>query len=180
MLVDLIRLFTALVCERSVLFLCDNLSVLTSCVLATVPLLRPFAWQGVFVPLLPAYMQDCLEVPVPYLIGATSVAESRTATLDAVVVDLQLNRVRNFGPPLCVLPEVSKLSSRLQPLHNILFARGRAIPSERPTPKQLLIVPQIQEVVSAYIPITHTAGVTRMDILAFVSSSICLSSTASG
>lgn len=50
--------------ERQTVVFCPNIGVLTSCVLALIPLVRPYAWQSLLLPVLPAteQMLDFLEV----------------------------------------------------------------------------------------------------------------------
>ena len=57
--------------ERQVVFFCPKMGLLTTAVLAMIPLLRPFAWQSVVMPVLPAHdsMLHLLDAPVPFLLG---------------------------------------------------------------------------------------------------------------
>ena len=57
--------------ERQMVVFCPNIGVLTAVVLALVPLMRPFAWQSLLLPVLPAAdkMLDLLEAPVPFIFG---------------------------------------------------------------------------------------------------------------
>ena len=50
---------------------CPNIGVLSTVVLALVPLLRPFAWQSLLLPVLPAQerLLDILDAPVPFILG---------------------------------------------------------------------------------------------------------------
>ena len=50
---------------------CPNMGVLSAAVLALVPLMRPFAWQSLLLPVLPVQekMLDLLEAPVPFIFG---------------------------------------------------------------------------------------------------------------
>ncbi len=55
----------AVLLEQQTAVFCPNVGVLTAVVLALVPLLRPFAWQSLLLPLLPAVggMLDLIQVP---------------------------------------------------------------------------------------------------------------------
>ena len=57
--------------ERQVVFFCPKIGLLTTAVLAMIPLLRPFAWQSMIMPVLPAHesMLHLLDAPVPFLLG---------------------------------------------------------------------------------------------------------------
>ena len=50
---------------------CPNIGLLSTAVLSLVPLIRPFAWQSLLLPILPALdkMLDLLEAPVPFILG---------------------------------------------------------------------------------------------------------------
>lgn len=50
---------------------CPNIGVLSTVVLALVPLLRPYSWQSLLLPVLPTLekMLDLLEAPVPFILG---------------------------------------------------------------------------------------------------------------
>ncbi len=57
--------------ERQMVVFCPNMGVLSAAVLALVPLMRPFAWQSLLLPVLPVQekMLDLLEAPVPFIFG---------------------------------------------------------------------------------------------------------------
>ena len=57
--------------ERQMVVFCPNIGVLSAAVLALVPLMRPFAWQSLLLPVLPVQekMLDLLEAPVPFIFG---------------------------------------------------------------------------------------------------------------
>ena len=50
---------------------CPNIGVLSASVLSLIPLMRPFAWQSLLLPVLPVQdkMLDLLEAPVPFILG---------------------------------------------------------------------------------------------------------------
>ena len=57
--------------ERQVVFFCPHIGQLSTAVLSMIPLLRPFAWQSMLMPVLPAHdsMLHLLDAPVPFLLG---------------------------------------------------------------------------------------------------------------
>ncbi len=57
--------------ERQMAVFCPNIGVLSASVLSLVPLMRPFAWQSLLLPVLPVQdkMLDLLEAPVPFILG---------------------------------------------------------------------------------------------------------------
>ena len=60
---------------------CPNIGVLSTVVLALVPLLRPFAWQSLLLPVLPTQerLLEILDAPVPFILGV-QVLHSRAAS----------------------------------------------------------------------------------------------------
>lgn len=57
--------------ERQMAVFCPNIGVLSASVLSLIPLMRPFAWQSLLLPVLPVQdkMLDLLEAPVPFILG---------------------------------------------------------------------------------------------------------------
>lgn len=119
--------------------------------MATIPLIRPFTWQGVFVPLLPLHMQDCLDAPVPYLIGTPTISKDRIKTLDCVCVDIATGKIANYGESLPALPEGVKFMDRLRPLYRAINNTGRLQQGERPTPNQLALIPKLRDAINGWI-----------------------------
>ena len=62
---------TAALLERQMVVFCPNIGILSAVVLSLVPLMRPFAWQSLLLPILPVQdkMLDLLEAPVPFILG---------------------------------------------------------------------------------------------------------------
>jgi hypothetical protein len=48
---------------------CPHIGTLCASVLALVPLLRPFVWQSLLLPVTPVTMRGFLEAPVPFVLG---------------------------------------------------------------------------------------------------------------
>jgi len=105
-------LLGCLLLERSTVIVCSNLGVLTAIMLALIPLLKPFQWQGPFIPLLPNILSDCLQAPVPYLIGVQKISPEERTEIEAVImnVDEQHLQLVEELPPL---PEKKKLEAAL-------------------------------------------------------------------
>ncbi len=66
---DLMICLKCLMIERSVLVLGESSDLVTSCACALVELLKPYTWASNFIPLLPSYMIDFVNSPVPFIIG---------------------------------------------------------------------------------------------------------------
>jgi hypothetical protein len=66
------KLLTAVLLERNIVVVDDNLAHLTSTVMALKTIIRPFNWCGSLVPIMPSGMQDTIFQPFSVLIGITS------------------------------------------------------------------------------------------------------------
>lgn len=86
----LVKLFTAVLLEEKIVMICGDTGVLTSCVTGLTAMLRPYAWQGTFLPVLPPSMMDVLDSPVPFVAGVPSASAPRHLLdgFDGIVVDL--------------------------------------------------------------------------------------------
>ncbi len=65
----IIKILSMLLLEKSLLVCSADLALATAISTAFALLLRPFAWEGIFVPLLPFAAYEVLDAPVPYIIG---------------------------------------------------------------------------------------------------------------
>ncbi|EFJ52381.1 hypothetical protein VOLCADRAFT_103040 [Volvox carteri f. nagariensis] len=125
----LLLVLTAVLLERQVVVFCPHISVLTGCVLGLLPLLRPFCWQSLMLPVTPASMMGFLEAPVPFVLGVqykTSDVMARCSHL--IRVNVYKDQVKNGGPSLPQLPGLKKLSAALAPHHALLRRRVLAHP----------------------------------------------------
>lgn len=61
--------------------------ILTSVVLAFATLLRPFEWASLFLPIVPDCLLDCLQAPVPYILGVQSPPDEYLSD-DVIVLDI--------------------------------------------------------------------------------------------
>lgn len=62
-------LLSAILSERRVLFVSDDVEVVSAAVVASVAMIYPFKWHHILVPLLPSKLSDYVSAPMPYLIG---------------------------------------------------------------------------------------------------------------
>lgn len=70
---DLCWLVSAMVQEKSIIFISSNIGLLTSCVLGLRTLIRPLHWMNLIVPFIPETMRELIEAPVPILAGINHV-----------------------------------------------------------------------------------------------------------
>jgi hypothetical protein len=113
---------------RQIVVFCPNPGLLAAVVLSLLPLLLPFAWQSVLLPVLPAApgRLDLLDAPVPFVAGVvfkTPEVAARCAGL--VRVNVYKDRVRGGGalPPL---PGRAALAGALAAPHAALARAGGA------------------------------------------------------
>jgi hypothetical protein len=66
---NIITLLNGALLEKQVVVFCPHIGTLAAAVLALVPLLRPFCWQSLMMPVTPRNMLGFLEAPVPFLLG---------------------------------------------------------------------------------------------------------------
>ncbi|KAF6144397.1 hypothetical protein GIB67_024624 [Kingdonia uniflora] len=129
-----LALFTGVLLEKQVVVVCPNLGVLSAIVLSLVPMIRPFEWQSLFLPVLPRKMFDFLDAPVPFIVGIQQKpAEMKLKRSNLVSVNVYKDQVCEVLVSLYVdsygkvkmcnmppLPRHKELSAKLGPLHGRL------------------------------------------------------------
>lgn len=114
---NILTFLTAVLLECRVIVFCPHIGLLTGVVLSLVPLLLPFSWHSLLLPVLPALSPvhlDLLDAPVPYVVGILhKTAEVRSRCGDVVRVNVYKNQVKNSGTPLPSLPQASALADAL-------------------------------------------------------------------
>jgi len=106
-----LELFALLLTERQVVFISQQLSLLTACVQAATSLLYPLAWPHALIPVLPRQLIGVLEAPNPFICGIHSTylkdcsiqAETARVFLDEGRLD-----VGTDGPPPPLPPDLKK------------------------------------------------------------------------
>ena len=119
---NVISLLTAVLLEKQVVVFSNNLGELSAVSLALIPMLRPFGWQSLFLPILPQHMVDFLDAPVPFVCGVqhkTSDLRNRTNHLTRINVYKDDVKVQWEGKPLR-LPRMKDLVRNLHPLHEAI------------------------------------------------------------
>lgn len=82
---DFLWLVSALVQEKSIVFVSYNLDLLTTCVLGMHALLRPFKWPYLFIPLIPDSLRELLEAPIPILAGLPGTAPDLRSNMNNLI-----------------------------------------------------------------------------------------------
>ncbi|TYI55569.1 hypothetical protein E1A91_D11G150500v1 [Gossypium mustelinum] len=90
---SILAVLAGVLLEKQVVVISPNLGVLSAVVLSIVPLIRPFQWQSLFLPVLPMRMLDFLDAPVPFLVGVQHKPnELKMKTSNLVQVNLLKNQ----------------------------------------------------------------------------------------
>ncbi|KAG9447671.1 hypothetical protein H6P81_013799 [Aristolochia fimbriata] len=113
---SVLALFTGVLLEKQVVIICPNLGILSATVLSIIPIIRPFTWQCLFLPVLPQKMHDFLDAPVPFIVGIQEKpADLKTKASNLVCVNVLKDQVKM--PSLPPLPQLRELVKELQPIH---------------------------------------------------------------
>ncbi|KAJ0987602.1 hypothetical protein J5N97_005958 [Dioscorea zingiberensis] len=113
---NVLMLFAGALLEKQIVVVCSNLGILSASVLSIVPLIRPYQWQSLLMPVLPIDMLDFLDAPVPYIVGIKNkTAELQSKLANVILVDVNKNQVRSSSMPQ--LPQHKELFSALSPYH---------------------------------------------------------------
>ncbi|XP_078500252.1 DENN domain-containing protein 2D isoform X2 [Lissotriton helveticus] len=84
-------IFASAVLERRIIFLAEELSVLSHCTHAVAALLYPFKWEHTFIPVLPKNLIDTVCCPTPFMIGVQTQWKDLVSDLpmeEVLLVDL--------------------------------------------------------------------------------------------
>lgn len=112
---EIIKLYTAMLCEVHIVFVSKNVHLLTMCIMGIVSLLKPFSPTATIVlPVLPDENRfiDFLDSPCPYIIGVTARYNDYE-----LVVNLDTGEVYKESR-IPHLPQYRKLRSDLQAVFN--------------------------------------------------------------
>jgi len=153
---DLLMLLSAALLEQQLVFFCPNISLLSACVLGLLPLLRPYAWHGLLMPITPSSMACFLEAPVPFVLGwqyKTHDVSTRCTSL--VRVNVYKGHVSNASH-LPSLPGQKKLAAALAPHHACVRTAGAAAgaglrPVHVLTPEEEQATKSFLEVLSSHL-----------------------------
>ena len=69
---DFFRVLRSVLLESSVVFVSNNITLLSAAILGLKALIKPFRWCFALVPVLPSALLDILDTPQPILVGITS------------------------------------------------------------------------------------------------------------
>ncbi|KAE8667085.1 DENN domain-containing protein isoform 2 [Hibiscus syriacus] len=72
---EVLTIFSGSLLEKQIVVVCSNLGILSAIVLSIVPLICPYQWQSLLMPVLPDDMLDFLDAPVPYMMKASTIPQ---------------------------------------------------------------------------------------------------------
>eukprot|EP01104_Vermistella_antarctica_P008294 TRINITY_DN2070_c0_g2_i1.p1 TRINITY_DN2070_c0_g2~~TRINITY_DN2070_c0_g2_i1.p1 ORF type:complete len:1127 (+),score=295.60 TRINITY_DN2070_c0_g2_i1:341-3721(+) len=105
----------AILLERKVMFVSSNIHVLSALVLSFTPLIRPFLYQSVLIPVLPSSLSAFLSAPVPFLVGVTTPPVNEDdCPSDVIRILVDTNQVV-CEEDVPELPSLSDLKRKLAP-----------------------------------------------------------------
>lgn len=119
----ILTMFAGALLEKQIVVVCSNLGILSASVLSIVPLIRPYRWQSLLMPILPDDMLEFLDAPVPYIVGVKNkTSEVQSKLSNVILVDANKNQVKSPGIPQ--LPKHRELLSSLSPYHSKLVGES--------------------------------------------------------
>ncbi|XWS17479.1 hypothetical protein CRYUN_Cryun33cG0071300 [Craigia yunnanensis] len=148
-----LTIFAGALLEKQIVVVCSNLGILSAIVLSIVPLIRPYQWQSLLMPVLPDDMLDFLDAPVPYIVGVknkTSEVQSKLANV--ILVDANKNQIKASTIPQ--LPQHRELFACLSPYHAKLVGEsylGRKRPVHECTDVQIEAAKDFLSVLRSYL-----------------------------
>ncbi|XP_022749963.1 uncharacterized protein LOC111299181 isoform X2 [Durio zibethinus] len=148
-----LTIFAGALLEKQIVVICSNLGILSATVLSIVPLIRPYQWQSLLMPVLPDDMLDFLDAPVPYIVGVknkTSEVQSKLANV--ILVDANKNQIKASTIPQ--LPKHRELFACLSPYHAKLVGEsylGRKRPVHECTDVQIEAAKGFLSVLRSYL-----------------------------
>ncbi|KAJ4851345.1 hypothetical protein Tsubulata_005718 [Turnera subulata] len=116
---QVLALVTGVLLEKQMVIVCPNLGLLSATVLSIIPMIRPFQWQSLLLPIMPGTMFDFLDAPVPFIVGIQQKpADFKLKTSNLIQINVLKDQVKMCELPM--LPRYRELLSQLGPLHSTL------------------------------------------------------------
>lgn len=131
---SMLSFLTAVLLEQQTVVFCPDLGRLSAIVLALRPLMLPFSWQCLMLPVLPASPQhlELLDAPVPFVLGLQhKTSEVLARCKGHVRVNVYKDSVGGVSR-LPALPRRAALADAVAPLHARLRVIARTEPNTSP------------------------------------------------
>ncbi|RDX68569.1 DENN domain-containing protein 5B, partial [Mucuna pruriens] len=120
---NVLTFFAGVLLEKQIVVVCSNLGILSASVLSVIPLIQPYRWQSLLMPVLPNGMLEFLDAPVPYVVGIKNkTSEVQSRFTNVILVDANRNQVKSSTIPQ--LPRQKELVSSLRPYHATLVGES--------------------------------------------------------
>lgn len=84
---DFYKILCAMLLEKSIIFVSDNLSLLSSAVLGMQCFLAPFRWCHVAIPILPKSLVEMIEAPMPIIVGLLHTHLEQMPNMNSLLYD---------------------------------------------------------------------------------------------
>ncbi|XP_020228963.1 uncharacterized protein LOC109809941 isoform X2 [Cajanus cajan] len=150
---NVLTFFAGVLLEKQIVVVCSNLGILSASVLSVIPLIQPYRWQSLLMPVLPNDMLEFLDAPVPYVVGIKNKpSEVQSKFTNVILVDANRNQVKS--PTIPQLPRQKELVSSLRPYHATLVGEsylGRRRPVYECTEVQIEAAKGFLSVVRSYL-----------------------------
>ncbi|CRL06710.1 CLUMA_CG019544, isoform A [Clunio marinus] len=127
----MIEIFAALLAERRIIFVSNNLDKLSSCLQASCSLLFPMIWQHIYIPILPMKLKDYLSAPMPFCIGCPEAVFDtvrREEIGDVVIIDCDRNCIESPHNDIAEMPQDIVAYLKKQLTNPSADLRGNRIP----------------------------------------------------
>ncbi|KAI4380329.1 hypothetical protein MLD38_006533 [Melastoma candidum] len=148
-----LAMFAGALLEKQIVVVCSNLGILSAIVLSIIPLIRPYQWQSLLMPVLPNDMLEFLDAPVPYVVGIKNkTSEVQSKLTNVILVDANKNQIKS--PTIPQLPKQRELFSSLSPFHAKLVGEsylGRKRPMYECTDVQVEAAKDFLSVLRSYL-----------------------------
>ncbi|KAI4344595.1 hypothetical protein L6164_011802 [Bauhinia variegata] len=150
---NVLAFFAGALLEKQIVVVCSNLGILSASVLSIIPLIQPYRWQSLLMPVLPNDMLDFLDAPVPYIVGVKhKTNEVQSKLTNTILIDANKNQVKS--PTIPQLPRQKELLSSLRPYHAKLVGEsylGRKRPVYECTEVQIEAAKGFLSVLRSYL-----------------------------
>ncbi|TKY54425.1 DENN domain-containing protein 5B [Spatholobus suberectus] len=150
---NVLTFFAGVLLEKQIVVVCSNLGILSASVLSVIPLIQPYRWQSLLMPVLPNDMLEFLDAPVPYVVGIKNKnSEVQSKFTNVILVDANRNQVKSSTIPQ--LPRQKELVSSLRPYHATLVGEsylGRRRPVYECTEVQIEAAKGFLSVLRSYL-----------------------------
>jgi hypothetical protein len=146
----LFKLFVACLLEKKIAIMCRDMRVLSSLVFSFIPLMRPFIYQSVIIPIIPAKLNSLVDAPVPFIIGFPQRPHSIPDDVIIYDVDDKRNPLR-IPEELPNLPRMRDFELGFTKLYNELMSTYEGKTPYATTSKQLRLAKKISHHFSKYL-----------------------------